>query len=334
MTVRRKSFFALILLLAGIICIASFLLYRTVSTYEIPPCEDRYLVIPSGATLKEVSFHLRDEGYIRHPHIFTILVTLMGKEGNIHAGAYCFEGKTSILRIAKDITQGRVATKQVTIPEGLNYAGIAEIVMESIGGDTAEYKGFESDPELLGHIGLEINRLEGFLFPDTYIVPADITPKNFLRTMITRYHEVFDDSLRERAREIGFSEIEVVTLASIIEKETRLESERRTISGVFHNRLKRGIALEADPTVRYALSKYKGRLLYKDLEVDSPYNTYRHRDLPPGPICSPGKASILAALYPDEVDYYYFVAAGDGSHIFSRTLAQHNRARKRVPISE
>lgn len=330
MTIRRISLFGSILVLAGAAWILSLSVYRTFRTYEIPPCEDRYLTIPSGATLKEVSFHLQDKGIIHHPYIFTILVALMGKEGNIHAGTYCFEGKTSIMQIAEDITQGRVARKQVTIPEGLNYADIAEIAMESIGGDSAQYAGLESDPELIDHTGLQVNSLEGFLFPDTYLVPADITPKGFLRAMITRYHEVFDDSLRERARELGFSEIEIVTLASIIEKETRIESERKAISGVFHNRLKRGIALEADPTVRYALHKYTGRLLYKDLKVDSPYNTYRHRDLPPGPICSPGKASILAALYPDEVDYYYFVAAGDGSHIFSRTLAQHNEARKKV----
>ena len=144
------------------------------------------------------------------------------------------------------------------------------------------------------------------------------------------FPEVFNEHLKERSEELGFAEVEIVTLASINEMRSRLESERKIISCVFHNRLRRGIPLEADPTVRYALGKYSGRLLYKDLEFDSHYNTYKYRGLPPGPICSPGEASIIAALYPDDVDYLYFVAAGDGTHLFSRTLAQHNQARKRA----
>ena len=330
MTGGIRQHFGLVLLLAGALWLASPVVYHAYWSFELPPCGDRYVVIPPGATLREVSRRLREEGILRHPEVFTILVVLMGEERNIHAGTYCFEGKTTLLGIARDITRGRVARKRVTVPEGLTFAAIAGILSRSLGADSTEIMALESDPDLLDGLGLDVKDLEGFLFPDTYSVPVDIRPRDFLRLMIARYRQVFNDSLQARARELGLSEVETVTLASIIEKETRLESERRTISGVFHNRLRRGIALEADPTVRYALGKFSGHLLYRDLEVDSPYNTYTHRDLPPGPICSPGKASILAALYPDDVDYYYFVAAGDGTHIFSRTLAEHNRARRRV----
>ncbi len=325
-----RRHFGIILLIAFIIWSAAPFFYLSFSTFNLPECEDHYIKLPAGATLKDATTTLEKEGIIEHPYIFMILVILMGGENSLIAGTYCFEGETSLHRIADIMIRGRVAYKQVTIPEGLNFTSIADILSESIECSREEIMKLEEDTELLAYLDLGTGSLEGFLFPDTYHIPVDITPAEFLMAMIRRYKEVFNDTLKERTETLEFSEVEIVTLASIIEKETKLDSERKIISGVFHNRLKKGIPLEADPTVRYALEKYTGRILYKDLEVDSPYNTYKYKDLPPGPICSPGEASIRAALYPDDVDYLYFVAAGDGTHIFTRTLARHNQARKRV----
>jgi UPF0755 protein len=179
-------------------------------------------------------------------------------------------------------------------------------------------------------MGITASNLEGYLFPDTYRLSWSTTPEKVAQVMVEQFRKTITDSLMRRAEEIGFSLAQVVTLASMIEAEAKDGNERDLISAVYHNRLRRGMLLQCDPTVIYALPKLDRPLLLKDLEVDSPYNTYRYPGLPPGPICNPGKASILAALYPAGVNYLYFVATGEGSHIFSATLAQHNLARARV----
>ncbi len=325
-----EKYFGRALVVVFVLWVIAPFIYHSTSTFYISPEESILINIPRGSTLKQVSFALRDDGIINNPYMFMILVALKGDESNLHAGTYRFEGELSLMAIADDISTGRVAVTHVTVPEGFGFSDIASLLEEVTGEREEDIESLKSDEGLREFLGLETGQIEGFLFPDTYLVPVDISPKEFLKVMIARYHEIFDDSFRERASELGYSEVEIVTLASIIEKETRIEDERRIISGVFHNRLSRGIPLEADPTIRYAIRKYSGHILYKDLEIDSPYNTYMYRGLPPSPICNPGKASLLAALYPEDVDYLYFVAAGDGTHIFSRTLAQHNRARKLV----
>ncbi len=327
--IRAVLFLALSVLLVTVV---SFL-YYSYSTYPLPESQNNLFKIPSGATLKGVSFDLREAGIIKNPYLFMILVILKGDENNLIAGTYRFDASVSHNIVSEDIASGRTAKVRLTVPEGLNFSEIVELLCDTLRSDRQELLDLEVDPEFIGYLGSGAGKLEGFLFPDTYDIPVDITPRDLFLVFLRRYREIFDDSLRARADGIGLSEVEVVTLASIIEKETRLESERRIVSGVFHNRLKRMMPLEADPTVRYALGKYTGRILYKDLEVDSPYNTYKYRELPPGPICSPGEASIRAALYPEEVDYLYFVAAGDGSHIFSNNLLDHNRARRQVRLA-
>ena len=322
--------FGTLLTIAVVLWIASPFFYYAFSTYHLPENSDPSIEIPGGYTLKDVAKVLEERKIIDHPDIFMLLAILTGHEEDLKAGMYRFEGELSLYRITDAIIQGRVATRRITIPEGYTFADITVYLSRQLAVDEGEIRPLETDRDLLACLGLDTPSLEGFLFPDTYTIPIDATPRQILEWMIRRYHEVFSDSLRTRASSLGLTQLEAVTLASIIERETRIETERRMISGVFHNRLGRGMPLEADPTVRYALGKYKGHLLYKDLEVDSPYNTYRYAGLPPGPICSPGKASILAALDPEEVDYLYFVATPAGTHIFSRPLAQHNRAKRRV----
>ncbi|MDH3217092.1 MAG: endolytic transglycosylase MltG, partial [Candidatus Krumholzibacteria bacterium] len=187
------------------------------------------------------------------------------------------------------------------------------------------------DEQLLADLDIEGPSLEGYLFPDTYLIPWGIGPREIARTMADRLDDVFDDTMSARADELGMSRHQVLTLASIIQAETRLSEELTRVSAVYHNRLQKGMRLEADPTVAYAMDGYRGRLFFRDLEVDSPYNTYKHAGLPPGPICNPGKGAITSALYPDTTcRAVYFVAQGNGGHIFSLTLSDHLAAVRKV----
>jgi UPF0755 protein len=225
---------------------------------------------------------------------------------------------------------GDVLATDVTVPEGYTVWDIAgAFVAANI--DSVSLLAALKDGVALANRRIEAPSLEGYLFPDTYRVRWGATAEQVTAMMLARLDEVFDAGLVQRALDVGMTPHEVLTLASIIEAESRMPAERPLVSAVYHNRLQRNMRLEADPTVAYAMGGYKGRLLYADLEIDSPYNTYRRRGLPPGPICSPGEASIRAALYPDSTaDVLYFVARGDGSHIFSRTLQEHNAAIQKV----
>jgi UPF0755 protein len=201
----------------------------------------------------------------------------------------------------------------------------------SAGVDSAALLDEIRSPQRLERRHIDAPSLEGYLFPDTYVVPWGVSPAEVVSQMLDRLDAVFTDSLFARAVEIGMTPHEVLTLASIVEAEARVPAERPIISAVYHNRLRRGMRLEADPTVAYAMGGFRGRMLFVHLEIDSPYNTYRNKGLPPGPICSPGQAAIRAALYPDpDTDALYFVARGDGSHIFSKTLREHQTAVQKV----
>ncbi len=182
------------------------------------------------------------------------------------------------------------------------------------------------DPTLMAEFGIEGESLEGYLFPDTYQFAKRTPPHEIVRRMVTQFQTVYDESFRKRAAQLGMTLREVVTLASIIEKETGNASERGLISAVFHNRLKKKMRLQSDPTVIFALTDFNGNLTKKDLSAPSPYNTYRFIGLPPGPIANPGKESLYAALYPANVDYLYFVSKNDGTHFFSKNLREHNGA--------
>ena len=207
---------------------------------------------------------------------------------------------------------------------------IAGILKRRIDIDSLEFLRLATDRRFANSVGIGASNLEGYLFPDTYKLSWGTTPNGVARVMVEQFNRTFTDSLSKRAEEIDLSLAQVVTLASMIEAEAKDGNERDLISAVYHNRMRRGMLLQCDPTVIYALPDLNRPLLLKDLEVDSPYNTYRYPGLPPGPICNPGRASIVAALYPADVNYLYFVATGEGSHIFSTTLTQHNLARAKV----
>jgi len=218
---------------------------------------------------------------------------------------------------------------RLTVPEGFMLREIAGAVEREVEIDSAKFYEAVCDPGFARQLGINAPTLEGYLFPDTYLLSWPLSSRELARLMVERFREVYRDKVEKYANDIGLSTNEIVALASIVQSEAQDESEMRRISAVYHNRLRQGLRLEADPTVAYALGGVRRNLHYSDLKIDSPYNTYRNKGLPPGPICSPGLASLIAAVRPLEgCDDLYFVATGDGSHAFSKTHEEHMKAKK------
>ena len=218
---------------------------------------------------------------------------------------------------------GTLFRRKVTIPEGFNLYQIAERLEAGSICDAGAFTGYATDDAFLGQLGIDSPSAEGYLFPDTYVFPEGSDPRDIIAAMHRRMKGVIGT---RPAYGPGMSLHEMLTMASLVEKEAKVYTEREFISSVFHNRLRKGMKLDCDPTVRYAVKKFTGPITLSDLKSDSPYNTYRRRGLPPTPICSPGRDSILAAMYPKKTDFLYFVARNDGSHQFSKTLREHNEA--------
>lgn len=252
---------------------------------------------------------------------------LLNLRSKLKAGKYEIQGGISSYALLKQLTEGKVAVERVRILEGIRAKQIAGILQQRTEIDSARFMQFVNDPNFVKTLGIEAKTLEGYLFPDTYNFYWGMKSEDIISMMVNEFKINFNDSLRTRAAEQGRSVVEVLTLASIIEGEAVVDSERSTVSAVYHNRLKRGMRLQADPTIQYIIEDGPRRLLKRDLEIDSPYNTYKYKGLPPGPINNPGLASIKASLYPKKVNHLYFVANGDGSHTFSRTLKEHLRAK-------
>jgi UPF0755 protein len=227
------------------------------------------------------------------------------------------------------LIRGKIYLHAVTVAEGLTARESADVFLSAGFGTAGEFIKAFREPEMILPWDGKARNLEGYLFPETYSLPKGLTAEEIFGKMVSQFKTVFDESWRRRSDELRMSVREVVTLASLIEKETSLQEEKKLVSAVFHNRLHRGMKLDCDPTIIYALKEkglFDGRLHTKDLKLDNPYNTYRYPGLPPGPICNPGRESLRTALYPASDDYFYFVSKNDGSHIFSRTLREHQAA--------
>ena len=296
-------------------------------TSAVPRDDTLLYIIEPGTTLSEVAARLEEEGVIRHAGLFKILARLEDADRGINAGRYEIEPGMDAAGILDMLVSGRITADRVTIPEGLTIQETARILQTGIGIDSTAFAALAADSAVAHGLGVEANTLEGYLFPATYHFYPEMSAEEVLQAMTSRFRSTITETYRIRAEELGYTVHEIMTLASIVEQEARVAAERDTISGVFHNRLNRGMLLEADPTVQFGMGRPNMRLYEKHLSHPSPYNTYVHAGLPPGPICSPGEASIHAALYPREVPYLFFVARGDGSHIFSITNREHNRAR-------
>lgn len=310
---------------------------------QAPPSDDptpvTFTIFP-GETAAQISQRLEDEGLIRDANLFKALLRVHGVDTRLEAGDFRLRRNMSMAEIMAALQHGRPPTVTLTIPEGWRAEQIAGLLETTGLADPARFlelvqTGAGSDAfGFLADRPAGVTSLEGYLFPDTYEFESDATAADVIQRMLATFDSRLTQEMREQARARGLSIHEVVTLASIVEREAQVPEERTLIAGVFHNRIKAGMHLNADPTVQYALGYqadtaqwWKRPLYLEDLEVDSPYNTYTHVGLPPGPICNPGLAALQAVVQPAETDYYYFVAndvAGDGSHVFAKTLEEHN----------
>lgn len=286
--------------------------------------DDVLFRIQNGESFSSVRNRLSEEKLIDHPRAVALYALLKRYDRHVKAGTYRLRHGETARDIVGVLVRGDVYKVAVTIPEGFMAHEIVAVMAAEAFVDSTGLAGALKSKSLLGRLGIGADSLEGYLFPDTYWIAWEASPLKVAETMVRRFEQVFDDDAQRRAEEINMTRHEIVTLASIIQAETRLDEELALVSAVYHNRMRIGMRLEADPTVAYAMGGYRGRLFYRDLEIDSPYNTYKHAGLPPGPICSPGSGALTAALYPDTTcDAIYFVAQGNGGHVFSRTLSDH-----------
>ena len=313
--------------LVGVALPLGALWYLNQPTYEYPA---RQIHIPQGASARWIGQLLERENLIHNAHVFAWTVRFKGLGHQLKAGTYQLDGTETTAAIAQSLLKAPIQTQSATVPEGLNRHQIAGQLQAAGVADSARFIAATEDPSLIHQLGVDAPSLEGYLFPETYFFDLNADERAIAALMVNQFHRVFADSLRQQLKARGLSLHQAVTLASIVEREAVAVEEQPIISGVFQRRLKLNRRLESCATINYALGANKKRLTYADLEVDSPFNTYRHRGLPPGPISNPGRTALRAVLYPAKTEYLYFVARGDGTHIFSRTNKEHERAKRRI----
>ena len=316
--------------IAGII-IASILAFYLLVIYwpQSNPYERVEINIPKGVTLSQIGNILKEESIISNKRTFTMAVKSLGHEKNIPAGRYVLHNALNNRAIINQLVYGVPSLKSITVLEGWTIYQIANELEKELKISKKTFLRLCNDQRVIKLFNLEGNSLEGYLFPDTYTFAEGVDPYLVLTRMVNEFINNITKSMEVQAQEMNMSLLEVITLASIIEGEAIYDSERAIISAVYHNRLKKGMKLQADPTIQYIIDDGPRRLLNNDLKIESKYNTYLYRGLPPGPINSPGKESIIAALYPSVNEYLYFVARGDGYHTFSTNEKDHNKAKKK-----
>jgi len=294
--------------------------------------DEVFFTVERGKTGIQIGESLEERGIIRDRRLFLLALRFRDDGKTVQAGEYRFAEPLSTFDVLEMLVSGGTFTFAVTIPEGLTLLETADLLAaRGLAEGSAIRSAFEARA-LVADLDSEAFNLEGYLYPTTYRFPRVVAPDELARTLVGQFKRVFDEERRAAAAKLGLTPREVVTLASVIEKETGLSEERPLIASVFWNRLRIGMPLQSDPTIIYALElagRFDGNLRRSDLELDSPYNTYRFPGLPPGPIASPGEASIRAVLEPAETAFLYFVSRNDGSHQFSSTYSEHvNAVRK------
>ena len=284
------------------------------------------VIVPPRSSLGVAADSLARVGLISSPRLFRVYAKIRGGDRGIKAGTYLFQHGTSWGELLDALRGGKGIIVSITIPEGFSTTQIVPLLAARLGVPLDSVWAAVSDTALLHRLGVPVPTLEGYLFPDTYNFPPGTKAREAVLTMVRRFEQAWKPEWTARLDTVAMSRNDVLALASIVEKEAKLPEERPVIAAVYMNRLKNGMLLQADPTVQYALGVHQNRVLYKHLEVESPYNTYKHKGLPPGPIASPGAPSIVAALYPASVPYRYFVALPDGHHEFRVDFGSHERA--------
>ncbi len=326
---RRLLALAMVLALLAGLMVGGFFAFKNwlLTRRAAPGGPAKVVEIPHGAGLSRAAELLGKAGVVDRPRLLVLAGLLTKKQGPIQAGEYELSPAMSAAEILRFLRQGRVRLHAVLLPEGYTMAQMI-LRLASFGIVELEVaKELGTDPAFAAWLGIHEPSLEGYLFPNTYRFPRGMGARPVLSALVRRFDAAWQP-LAPAAKALKMTRRQAVILASIIEKEAAVDSERPLISAVYHNRLKKGMRLQADPTVIYGLGDdFDGNLTRADLRRDTPYNTYVHKGLPPGPICSPGKASLRAAVHPAQVPYLYFVATGkNGAHVFSTTYAQHKKA--------
>lgn len=321
-----KRSFILAAVLAPILAVVLALPFMLFLWRPVGPSQVVVINIPAGASFAETARRLEEGEIVADAGMFRLLARLRADATRTQAGEYEFGDPVRPGAVLDRLTAGDVRRRRFTVPEGLNLKEIAARLQEAGFGLAEEFLRVAHDADFIASLGLEASSLEGYLYPETYTLVSGLAPERVLGTMVQQFHHHLPAELRKAAADRGLSLHEMVTLASIIQKEAGRTQEMPLISAVFHNRLKKRMPLQSDPTVIYGIDLFDGNLTRAHLLQPTTYNTYRIAGLPPGPIASPGVEALRAAIFPAQSDAFYFVSRGDGSHVFSRTLREHNRA--------
>ena len=321
---------ALLLLLALVVVGAGawWIYSRVNEPYRGYTAAEQFVDIPNGSGPVGIGQRLVDAGIVRDAWTFRAAVLISGRARQLKAGDYRFDAPIDALEVIDKIRRGDIYRRLLTFREGLTIAEMAVVYEQKGFGSAADFITAASDPAAIRDLDPAARDLEGYLFPETYAVPRGTSARDVVGWMVTGFTKAFDDELRAAAAADGLTVRQAVSLAALVEEETATPEERPLVAAVYRNRMKMGMPMQADPTVIYALQKagkYHGNLTREHLQLDSPYNTYRYPGLPPGPIASPGRASLQATVHPAPVGYVYFVSKNDGTHAFATTLEEHNQ---------
>ena len=317
------AFFIIVSTLISLIITHTYIYYFTSPTnVEIT----KIILVPKGASFNWVARKLKEEGIIRDIGKFALFAKFKGVLNKVKAGEYDLNTAMTPNEVLKKLVKGAVKEYKATIPEGYNLYQIANLLEEANLAKSEDFITKAFARNFLDSLNIDENSVEGYLFPDTYMLTKSMEPEGIIRKMVNHFNHVYSKDIEPKAKELGYSKSFIVTIASIIEKEASIKEEKPLISAVFRNRLKKGMRLQSDPTVIYGIKDFDGNLRRKDLETLTPYNTYMVSGIPPGPISNPGRNSLLAALRPAEEKYLYFVSRNDGTHQFSNTFKEHGLA--------
>jgi UPF0755 protein len=329
---KKRSRFLIIFLVSIIIVIAGGAYITFWHPYTSHNEKPKVVIIQKKTNLKEISELLFQNDVIANQTTFIIAAEVLGLDSKIFPGTYTFKNGLSNLEVLNIISNSeQPSTVKITIREGLTLKQTAALLYNKYQMDSAKFLRLATDEAFIHEtLKLKVNQLEGYLYPDTYIFQAKPEEEELVKMMANEIKRIFSDSLLDVIHMKKMNMHEILTMASIVEGEARKEEERPIIAGVYYNRLKRHMPLEADPTVQYSITDGPRRLYYKDYKTESPYNTYLHTGLPPGPVNNPGERSIMAAINPAKHPYIYFVADGTGGHVFTKTFSEHVNAKRRV----
>jgi UPF0755 protein len=318
-----------LLLCVGVVSLGGWLFHRLLHAPGPPLSQPVRIYIPERSTLRTTAEILTSAHLLTNPHLFLVWARLTKQDRKIQEGEYLFTAALSPAEILQFLITGKSLRYPVTVVEGMTFQQIVHVLVAKGLGTADQFRCLGHDPQFLAAWGLPPQGLEGYLYPATYQFSRRATPEAILGQMIARFYAALSPALYRQMAASGFSVHQIITLASLIEKETAVAAERALVSAVFHNRLRQQMPLQCDSTVIYGVPEFDGNLTRQHLTTPSPYNTYLLRGLPPGPIASPSREAIVAALHPASSAYLYFVAKGDGTHEFSVDLAAHNRAVRR-----